>query len=159
MSASSPAPGAFDNLTDEEVRRCFTEPIDPAVGRKLLAKALDAARTDRALEDMRREIMEAKVALGLAGGGTGRTLAEEIRCAIEAERHCWIPCSERLPELDVPVLIHGAGALRPAQTMMAIRRQLDETQWCWCWATRPGYTGSLDPCHVTHWQPLPEPPA
>lgn len=146
---------AFDKLSDDEIRKCFTEPVDPAIGRKILAQALDAARTDSALEDMRREIMEAKAALGLAGGGFGRSLAEEIRLALSRTHGRWIPCAERLPAQYERVLVWFD---RGGNYSSAKAATWDPTHRMWS-IEGCEINGRYGPADVTHWQPLPKGPA
>lgn len=66
----------------------------------------------------------------------------------------WIPCSERLPELDLDVLVCFAPPYSYYEVMqLSVIGQGDEGLW-WFGADSPS---DLD--HVTHWMPLPEPPA
>lgn len=60
----------------------------------------------------------------------------------------WIPCSERLPEKDVSVLIYAAGH-RVTAYFDAVKGvfRLTETDGLF-----------YLPSAVTHWMPLPEPP-
>lgn len=62
----------------------------------------------------------------------------------------WISVDERLPEMGEPVLVHGP----VFRGVTAVRR---EVIGGWFWFTFPYYS-SLDG-KITHWQPLPPPPA
>ena len=57
----------------------------------------------------------------------------------------WIPCSERMPETDTPVICY----MRIGQIL--VMELSDDDGW-YCGITR------YNPRAVTHWMPLPEPP-
>jgi hypothetical protein len=75
---------------------------------------------------------------------------EEIKRLQQASR--WIPVSERLPELDIPVLIVHRDVI-DGNVEILIRLRIDEYQWC---DENTDYW--IDTAFITHWQPLPTPP-
>lgn len=65
----------------------------------------------------------------------------------------WISVAERLPEPDVRVLVWLSSHL--PNVRIASRSWPDERdRWCWWGAAVPSRNGN-----VTHWMPLPDPPA
>ena len=83
---------------------------------------------------------------------------EACRMGMEAlKRTRWIPCSERLPELNdtryVTVIVCARGYVMP----MIYERDIVQGKvvgvWKWMWR------GIFkEPEAITHWMPLPEPP-
>ena len=72
----------------------------------------------------------------------------------------WIPCSERLPELDVSVLVYFAHDFSSYMEVAALtefgaylRYQGEAAKLMWWSGEIPSDLDS-----VTHWMPLPEPP-
>ena len=61
---------------------------------------------------------------------------------------CWIPVSERLPEVDVPVLVIGENCYNQK---VVVVRHLTDFGW---YDENDDYLMAF----VTHWMPLPEPP-
>ena len=57
----------------------------------------------------------------------------------------WIPCSERLPEQEVRILLFAAGEVYLGE--LTDIKELFDTD-----------IGFMKNGHVTHWMPLPEPP-
>jgi hypothetical protein len=80
------------------------------------------------------------------------------------ESACWVRTSERLPELNQPVLVYLVGVQNPPSIEFGQREHIFGTRDGWHWNLTGGgaYTywspypemGS----RVTHWQPLPESP-
>ena len=74
---------------------------------------------------------------------------EACRMGMEAlERTRWIPCSERLPEIGTTVLTLDKRHNIRSRT---IRAYMDGELYFTPDGLAPGR-------HITHWQPLPEPP-
>lgn len=69
-------------------------------------------------------------------------MREAIRLARASERE-WVSCEDRLPELEVPVLVKGGVAMRIHDG--------------WATLMGPDY-GRVIQWTVTHWMPLPQPP-
>lgn len=81
-----------------------------------------------------------------AAGEIERLRAENARLSAAGER--WIPVSERLPEILCDVIVHFQSL---GSTTQAYRCQTG------VWRDSGG--AMLEGLLITHWQPLPEPPA
>jgi len=84
------------------------------------------------------------------------------RIATLEEAQRWIPCSERLPPIDTPVLV--VGAAWPDQITCAMRYEDSDG---WLWGQLTGYNPTLnrmdsyefdDDYEYLAWLPLPAPP-
>lgn len=82
-----------------------------------------------------------------------RALITELRERRAAD--AWIPCSERMPEPGVPVLIIG-NAWPSAVVASLVLDARDGSPSCWSDSDGDGSVFYLD--DVTHWRPLPSPP-
>jgi len=65
----------------------------------------------------------------------------------------WIPVSEQLPEMYIPVLTISGKAKYPR----ILSRENSIKSWEWASRQLPGYVGYVVST-ATHWMPLPEPP-
>ncbi len=84
-------------------------------------------------------------------------LRKEIKRLQDAAR--WIPVTERLPEVFVPVLVkylnYNDGSASPTNVDTAVL--LEGDVWYW-WEGDLADCDNEVKCTVTHWMPLPEPP-
>ena len=82
-----------------------------------------------------------------------RFIRHEIEDALKSAGDGWVRCAERLPPMNLEVLVHGCSE----QTMCAFR-QMAGTSWIWIWFNGKGssHHPQLD---ITHWRPLPPAPA
>lgn len=82
-------------------------------------------------------------------------MVKEIRYLEDklAERE-WIPCSERLPDLDGHYLVTAKGAMNPDYVTVGccLRTTKLDNKWIRRWDDETGY-----PMEVIAWMPLPEP--
>jgi hypothetical protein len=65
----------------------------------------------------------------------------------------WIPCAERLPEMNVDVLVFLPGS---DDMMVSWRAPVYGGSGIWLWNFEDD---DLEPSYVSHWMPLPERPA
>jgi hypothetical protein len=65
----------------------------------------------------------------------------------------WIPVSERLPEVDEPVIAF----CKSGKIFVGFRRKYYSGRWGWVILTARDSTKDITQT-VTHWMPLPEPP-
>ena len=80
---------------------------------------------------------------------------EACRMGMEAlERTRWIPCSERLPESDLEVLVIASGKVGNITLVNSVEIGDFDRDEGWILEMWPEWE---DP-NVTHWMPLPEPP-
>ena len=80
---------------------------------------------------------------------------EACRMGMEAlERTRWIPCSERLPESNLEVLVIVSGKVGNITLVNSVEIGDFDRDEGWILEMWPEWE---DP-NVTHWQPLPEPP-
>lgn len=80
---------------------------------------------------------------------------EACRMGMEAlERTRWIPCSERLPESDLEVLVIASGKVGNITLVNSVEIGDFDRDEGWILEMWPGWE---DP-NVTHWMPLPELP-
>lgn len=161
---------------DEIFRRFMQDPRD----------ACDEYATNQALRDLERgrsALLEKKLAeaeqkltaqskaideLCLALTNAEREAGEVERGRMKDAQfvcpHCgeelksrWIPVSERLPEFRMQVLAYERGRKYPR--IMA-REKSSSDLWSWANRTLGGFVGYVDDVsNITHWMPLPEPPA
>lgn len=82
-----------------------------------------------------------------------------LECAVEFyKKHQWIPVTEMVPEIGVPVLVLYHNAIDGTPQGDAVAVQLFGEN-CWYW-----WEGSAEDCdcevrvEITHWMPLPEIP-
>ncbi len=86
---------------------------------------------------------------------TGEPCAKSFRCfqaGHSAASSRWIPCSEKMPEIDRPVLICGADTGRHIEVM----KRLNTAEWA-----HVGFSGNGEIIlnhMIAHWQYLPLPP-
>lgn len=75
-------------------------------------------------------------------------MAREI---LTADPHRWIPCAERMPEIDVDVLVFTGG---PTMLLNSDRVAIG----CWAGSDWETSLGVYNPPIISHWMPLPEGP-
>lgn len=86
-------------------------------------------------------------------------LNEGLDRAEERENMEWIKCSEKLPQKETPVLIVYAGTIRVGQ-LLTEYPTWEETFKAYKYWDDPEKDGQdWEWNDVTHWMPLPEPPA
>lgn len=76
----------------------------------------------------------------------------EEGCPHYREENRWIPCSSRMPDLDIDVLAFFPRWKDQWNSGIVVAKY-DGTVWDICGEFNPGRS------EITHWQPLPDPPA
>jgi len=71
-----------------------------------------------------------------------------MRYQEEYEKHRWIPCAERMPEIDVDVLVFTGG---PTMLLNSDRVAIG----CWAGSDWETSLGVYNPPIISHWMPLP----
>jgi len=77
--------------------------------------------------------------------------------AIESLMPSWVPCSERLPEMNIPVLGYNE---KLGELWIVFRGHDDEIgDWNWFFVYANRAEGCGGPLFIDWWHPLPLPPA
>ena len=107
---------------------------------------------EKLIELLDEETEKLKELCGGYNDGTGNTLRADHLIANGVTVQKWIPVTERLPEEDADVLCsrgNHIGALIDVYTYKGDGK----------WEDSYGYWNYTDIEGITHWMPLPEPPA
>lgn len=92
----------------------------------------------------------ARLLLDMLESDTAQHMAELLRAVKEEwQPSCWIPVTERLPEVPGGYIVHTRWA--EASTVITYYGKRKNGEQLWCDADGNYY-------NVTHWMPLPEPP-
>lgn len=141
--------------------------IDSAQKQQALRLAIDAALSAPAWPIRGVRVEDDKVIVTVKGGNdAARQLCGELVALIDGQQARaalsappqWIPVSERLPEKNIEVLICFAGQSTLAATGQYTASEHDIGGWCYPAENRDLRDEGKDPL-VTHWMPLPDPPA